>query len=266
MTHMPVAISFPSPLSTFTSRMRTGSPWLYANTIAMLLGCLVCIGLMGFDDRLIHGVNAWNKPFKFFLSLAVQFATVAWAMSLLSKPQRGVATASFIMTAAGWIEMAYIIFRAARGEESHFNVGTPLASALYTIMGVFAVSITASSAFIGFKLWRGDRKEFWAEAAALGLMLGALLGTIAGGYMSSQTSHWVGGGATDAHGLGFFNWSTSGGDLRVAHFVGLHAAQLIPLAALSGRRSVVYGSAAIITIVTAAVFLQALAGMPLLRG
>ena len=37
---------------------------------------------------------------------------------------------------------------------------------------------------------------------------------------------------TDANGIWFFNWVTDGGDLRVAHFFGMHAMQAIPLFAV----------------------------------
>ena len=92
-----------------------------------------------------------------------------------------------------------------------------------------------------------------------------ILGTIAGVYMSSHTGHWVGGEMSDAHGLGFLGWSTTGGDLRPAHFVGLHAAQIIPLAALTGDRRVVYGLSVLMVLATAALFALGASGIPLLR-
>jgi hypothetical protein len=78
-------------------------------------------------------------------------------------------------------------------------------------------------------------------------------------------THWIGGDLTDATGLPFFHWSTTGGDLRVSHFIGLHAAQVVPFAAMSGKRSVVYGVAFVTIILTAGTFAQAVLGMPLFR-
>jgi hypothetical protein len=269
MTLMPIAAAHPTPIAAFIDKMRTGSPYLFAISVAFLLLSLICAGLQAFDERLIHGVNVWNKPAKFFLSIAVQYLTVSWALSLAGESQRGtrgLRVAVHVMAAAAFIEMTYIVFRALRGEASHFNTGTPFASAMYTAMGVGALSMTMSAAYVGIRIWRQRGDDIWREAAGLGLVVSAVLGTVAGAYMSSQTGHWVGGAPTDANGLGFFKWSTSGGDLRVAHFVGLHAAQFIPLAALSGRRAIVYGSAALVAILTCVTFFQAIAGMPLLAG
>jgi hypothetical protein len=244
------------------------SPALWYTVVAMIIGTVVCIVLQQLDPRLINGANVWMKPAKFFFSLAVQFATVAWALQFFSTAERVsrvVRWSIAAMLAAGWIEMAYIIIRASRAEASHFNTATPEAALLYSIMGIGAVTISATAGYIGWRIWRHRQNGLWTEAAALGLMAGAVLGTIAGAYMSAQTGHGVGGDVTDATGTGFFGWSTTGGDLRIAHFVGLHAAQIVPLAALSGARVVVYGAVLVCALLTLGTFALAALGIPLFR-
>ena len=244
---------------------KRGSPLLWWCSIVMLLGMVICFALPSLDARLLAGVSVWEKPAKFFLSLALQALTVSWGLSLLQKPTRGVKIATLMFVAALAIEMTYMIFRASRGEASHFNQSTPFAAIMYGVMGLGAITLTGTSAFVGWRVWQQRGPDVVREAAGVGLMLGSLLGTIAGAYLSSHTSHWIGGDMSDATGLAFFHWSTTGGDLRVSHFIGLHAAQAIPLAALSGSRRVVYGSAALCIILMAATFAMAVMGIPLLR-
>ncbi len=244
-----------------------GSPLLTRHAAAMLIAFVTCLALPLVDDRIFNGINVWHKPAKFFFSLAVQFGTVAWALSLVApevRSRRAVRWPAYAMLAAAWAEMAYIVFRAARGEASHFN-GTPLGQTLYNLMGFGALILTVTAAVIGFVIWRNRRGDLWREAAGLGLMLGALLGTAAGFMLGSGTSHWIGGVHSDAAGLPLFFWSTTGGDLRVAHFVGLHAMQIVPFAALTGRRSVVYGTVLVLTLLTIALVMQAQMGIPLFR-
>jgi hypothetical protein len=248
--------------------MRTGSLPVWWTVLAFAALALVCVGLQQLDPRLIHGVNVWLEPAKFFASLAIQFATVAWALAMLPAAERAsrrVRWSMLIMLAWGWLEMAYVVFRASRGEASHFNNDGAFAQIAYSVMGFGAVSMTVIAAYIGVKLWKHRHNGLWTEAASVGLVVGAVLGTLAGAYVSAQTGHNVGGDISDASGTGLFAWSTTGGDLRIAHFVGLHAAQIVPFAAITGRRSFVYGAALLCTIATLGTFLIAVAGIPLFR-
>ena len=257
-----------TPIARLFSNIHHGSSMLWLSSLGMLIGFAGCLVAMQMDARAFNGVDVWDKPAKFFLSLAVQYATVSWALSLLSESQRnarGIRFATVAMIAAGWFEVAYIALRAGRAEASHFNASSIFSQVAYGVMGFGAVTLTATAFFIGYRVWRQRRQGLMAEAAGLGLMLGMVLGTIAGIYLSAQTSHWVSGELSDAHGLGVMAWSTTGGDLRVAHFVGLHAAQIVPFSALSGKRAVVYFTAVACTLATCLAFALAVVGMPLFR-
>jgi hypothetical protein len=257
------------PIGGFVRDVAEGSRLLAFCVMLFALGFVICTALPLIDERLLLGVSVWEKPAKFFLSLGIHFATVSWALSLLDgklREVRGIRRAVRLMTGAAVLELIYIVVQAARGVASHFNTSTTLEAVLYPIMGVGALTLTATAGFIGYKIWRNRNGNLWREATGVGLMLGAVLGTLTAGYMSSMTGHAVGGAAGDATGLPFFHWSTTGGDLRVAHFVGLHAMQVLPLAAMSGRRGVVYGVAGVVTVLTALTFVQAVMGVPLLRG
>jgi FtsH-binding integral membrane protein len=169
--------------------------------------------------------------------------------------------------------MLLVVMQAARGTKSHFNVSTAFDGIVFSVMGLAIAISTILTGVIAFLYFRSDidlpRSIVWGMR--LGLVV-FLAGSFEGAYMSTQIGHAVGvpdGGA----GLPLVNWSTTGGDLRVAHFLGLHAFQAVPLFAYFLERSKVkistpltFGFAFAYFSVFTLVFVQALLGRPLIAG
>lgn len=234
------------------------------------------------DPRTIIGVSVWDKPLKFELSIAIFLLMAGWVFTRLPAGWGRTFWGRYTVWASlppALFEIGYIVFRASRGEASHFNQSSLTAIVMYAFMGVGALALSSTALVQGVAVLRspgtaqdsgGDSPVFRA-ALGWGLVLTFVLGASLGGYMSSQTGHWVGGVHSDASGLPLFGWSTTGGDLRPAHFLGIHASQIIPVAALIliglfGKRAglltglFVAGYVAL----TLAVFVQALMGLPLI--
>lgn len=238
--------------------------WL-ALILAISMVALFGVGIV--DNQQFNGVNAWDKPAKFALSLALHGATLAWGMQYASEKARNsksVYYASMLFVLATAFEMFWITFQASRGQGSHFNTEELIPGIMYGIMGVGAVSLTLVTIFMGWKILRSGN-SIMQQAIGYGFILSGVFTTIVAGYMSSGPGHWVGGDLSDATGLGFFHWSTTGGDLRVPHFAALHIAQALPFLAwlIQDRRMVWLGSIGAIA-VTAALFAQAISGIPFL--
>jgi hypothetical protein len=253
---------------------RRREPALAALTLVMLAAMVPTFIAFLFETRTFNGINVWIKPLKFQASLAIFFATLAWFWGYLDaamRARRSVRVAVLLICGTGFFEVAYITFRAALAEASHFNSSTRLAEALYGLMGLGILIQVFLAGWAGVLILRsraGGISPTLRFSIGIGLIAGTVLGGITGAYMSAQTGHWVGGVANDATGLFFFGWSRIGGDLRVAHFIGLHAMQGIPLIGYLAQRSprgrtIVWASLAAWAIVTIAIFVQALAGRPL---
>ncbi len=241
----------------------------------LLLGLsLVTAALQGIDPRLFMGQPVWAKPTRFFLSVGVFALTAAWFVGDVrddARDGRLLRWTAGALVVTGSYEVFYIAYRAALGQASHFNFDTPWTALGYALMGIGAVVLVATALPIAWAVWHRPRpglSPHYRLAVMLGLVLTVALGGVLGGYMSVQGAHDVGArGGT----LAVTGWNRTGGDLRVAHFLGLHASQILPIAAIAigatmtrGRRWAVAGVAALLTAATLATFVQAVTGQPFL--
>jgi len=236
---------------------------------------LILTALSLLDAQQVTGINRWIKPMKFSSSMAIFLWTLAFYLYFLpgaEKSKRVIAVGAAAMMTG---EIILIVMQAARGTTSHFNNSNAFDGAVFSAMGLMIAVNTLLIIYLAGIYFRArfDLPRALAWGMRLGLIL-FLLASFEGGYMSAQTGHAVGvadGGA----GLPFVNWSTEGGDLRAAHFIGMHALQAIPLFAgltvwLQKRFAPIRPT--VLTIVFALVyfasftlvFIQALNGKPLL--
>jgi hypothetical protein len=155
--------------------------------------------------------------------------TLAWLLAYLPGPRWAVRTISWITAGATLFEMPFLFIQAVRGVPLHFNTATPLDGALYLMTGAAACTQVALLAvtLVLFCTTRTNLPRLYMYGIRAGMAL-LLVGMLPGFVMVAQGQHSVGvadGGA----GLPLLNWSTTGGDLRIAHFFGLHALQALPL-------------------------------------
>jgi hypothetical protein len=248
--------------------MTFASPLLTRTAIAFTFLFLAVYTLTLFDARLLYGVSVWEKPSKFFLSLAIHMATLAWGISLLPAEQRrsrGILIASLAFIAAAVFEMAYMTYQSSLGEASHFNRSTQFHDIMYSLMGMGALTLTVTTAYLGWRIRRAGTTVMHF-AAGWSFIVSAVATTLVASYLASGNGHWIGGDQTDATGIPFFHWSTTGGDLRVAHFAALHIMQAVPLIIWFWPDKRIAAAALIAGVaIVAGLAAQDLMGVPLLR-
>ena len=211
--------------------------------LAAAMGVLVVVCLVGLvvDPRESLGVNVWEKPLKFAISTAVYAVTWSWLMGQLQRFQRVAWWAGTISAILLLIELVIITGAAAAGITSHFNVSTPVSTALWSIMAASIGTLWVATFVVSIILFRnslGDRARTLAiRAGALIALAGMALAFLMTGPTAAQLDDWQGiagahtvGLADGGPGLPLLGWSTVAGDLRIPHFIGMHALQAIPLA------------------------------------
>jgi len=217
-------------------------PLLWLAAAMGLLAVVTTIGAI-VDPREVLGTNLWFKPLKFAISIAIYSVSLSWLLSLLQRRKRFfwmLGTVSVIGLVA---EIIIIVAAAALGGTSHFNVATPFNTAMWTVMAASITVVWAIVFIVSIALFRADLGD---RARTVAIRGGAVLAVVGMGLAFLMTSpnaqqladfqgiagaHAVGvadGGA----GLPLLGWSTVAGDLRIPHFVGMHALQFFPLLAL----------------------------------
>ncbi|MEM9650164.1 MAG: hypothetical protein AAF969_16930 [Bacteroidota bacterium] len=212
--------------------IKENSPILYAIGIFHFVLAAICILGLLLDDRMLAGINVWIKPLKFSISGGIYLLTSGFLATHypFSKRKRNI-----INNLVSWplaIEIIIVVLQASRGVQSHYNQSNLLDGILFGIMGLLISIVVFTMIFYIVETIR--LKMSVPRPVQWGILLGwmvVLFGSWVGGQMIGQMAHNVG-VADGGEGLPLLNWSTIAGDLRVAHFFGLHGIQIIPLFAV----------------------------------
>jgi hypothetical protein len=243
--------------------------WMLLATLPLFVLCAFLRG--GFDAH-----TPWIKPMKFAISFATFVWTVslflsvlripAWKRRLIRRAIVGSVTVEMLCLAA----QAWRNVPAGTGSFADFLIfqGTTAMVSVNTVITIWLLV-----AFSGNR----ERIKIADAAQVLAIRLGIavfLLGNAIGGFILARGAHTVG-AADGGPGLPFVGWSTIAGDLRISHFIGIHAIQIVPLFAfilwrmaprpvLHRRRIGVIAASLAVAFVIVATFVQALLGYPLL--
>lgn len=195
--------------------------------VTLLLATLFVAFVVGIplDSRSVGGEPVWLKPAKFAGSLALFAGTLAWLSPHLPVSEGALRRLSWGIAAGIVLELALIATQAARGVESHFNDASALDTAIYNAMGATIVAVLLLVVVLAVAAW--IRPIDGHPAFAWGIRLGLavfVIGSFEGGAMVAFGASAVGSGPA----VPVLGWAV-GGDFRVAHFVGLHALQALPL-------------------------------------
>lgn len=199
--------------------------------LLMALALLPTFVAMGLDDRMVRGVNVWAKPAKFMASLSLFALSTAWFFGLVQPALRRAPMLRFMvwsLIALSSFEIVYIVMQSARGLASHYNFSNLFHVVMYQAMGAAALLLTATQLVMAWFIVRHGRPELhpaWKWGVVTGLVFTFVLGAGTGGVL---------GGMQPPAGAGLpgVGWHAVG-DLRPAHFLGMHAQQFLPLAGLA---------------------------------
>ena len=231
-----------APPASVLARFGWHRPLLWLSFGMIALAAIALVGLV-IDHRTITGMPLWVKPLKFALSVFIYSVTLSWLLGQLRRARRlawwaGTVAAVFLV-----VEMVVIYGAAFVDTTSHFNVSTPFSAALWGTMAVSIVIVWSATILVAVLLFRADLGDSARSFAIRSGLIIAVIGMGLAFLMTSPTAAQLANfqGIAGAHtvglpdggpGLPLLGWSTVAGDLRIPHFVGMHAMQVIPIVAL----------------------------------
>jgi hypothetical protein len=210
-------------------RVLRGLVWLYVPiSVALIVAWLI-------DDTTLLGENVWIKPLKFSISIGLNGAAFVWLLRRVAST-RVMRIAALASAMALVMEQVLISTQAARGVRSHFNMTSGIDSTIYGAMGNFVGVVWIATLAMAIDLMRRKIDDPLVKRVSIAGTWLVLLGASVGFVMVAVSKHTI--GAEDGGPiLPLVGWNRSAGDLRPAHFVGLHGLQaLIALVWLARRR------------------------------
>ena len=251
----------------FLATLKHRNEPLFWYGLLCLAFALVCLVLAQLTTTTVFNVSAWIKPFKFAFSTTLFVWAMAWYIGYL--PTFDHRWYSWTVIVLLTFEIGYFALRAAQGQLSHFNVSSGANATLFSLMAVAITIVTLYTAYIGALFFTprvAPLPPHYLWAIRLGILLFVVF-AFEGFVMGARLSHTVG-GPDGTSGLPLLHWSYTHGDLRAAHFIGMHALQVVPLLSFyvlrSTRGTVLL--AALYALLATAVLVLALRGKPLIRG
>ena len=249
----------------FLSQLKQRNSLLYSFGLFNIAVGIICLALMQTENAYILGVSRWLKPMKFYLSVGIMVLTMGCLLYYLNDNKK-IKRFSWMIVLTMFFENGLILLQAIRKTTSHYNTSTSFNGIVFNLMGVLILIFTITVIRIFISFFR--QKQFVInDAYVWGIRLGLLLFIIfslEGGVMIGLLKHTVG-GPDGSPGLPLVNWSTEYGDLRIAHFIGLHSLQVLPLFGnyISKNKTQTVAFSIVYFIITALLFIRALNKIPL---
>jgi len=213
---------------TFIEQLKTRNETLFYFGLICLILAIIFLIMSKVSSLQVYNVSAWYKPFKFALSTTLYAWAMLWFCFYLKDFNIQWFNAAVIILLG--FEIVYIAIQAGRGQLSHYNISSSFYSLMYTLMALAASAVTIYTAYVGWLFFRNDFNElpdYYLWAIRLGIIIFVIF-SFEGFVMGSKMTHTIG-GADGGEGLPLLNWSTKFGDPRIAHFIGMHALQVLPL-------------------------------------